>query len=219
LPSRRPPLPPGGVGRDPDRHCRVHALGFALGTPLAVGQVYGHPWLRRLVGIYAWFFRESRCLFFCFSFTSASARRWTSIFQPSPWPSSFGPHQFAYQSQIFRGAICHFRRGSQGARALGMSDSRRSSYYPAPGPQAFHPRLVQRVFILLRTRRWTYALGCGRNYGRAHFVATRTYQQLPLYVAAGVIFLSSLDRNEGAAPAGREGQYLRILDALIGRHL
>ena len=35
----------------------------------------------------------------------------------------------------------------------------------------------------------TYALGVAEIMARAHFVATRTYQQLPLYLTAGVIFL------------------------------
>ena len=33
------------------------AMGLVLGVPLAVGQVYGGPWLRRLVALYVWFFR------------------------------------------------------------------------------------------------------------------------------------------------------------------
>ena len=32
-------------------------MGLLLGVPLAVAQVYGGPWLRRLVALYVWFFR------------------------------------------------------------------------------------------------------------------------------------------------------------------
>jgi len=32
-------------------------------------------------------------------------------------------------------------------------------------------------------------LGVAEIMARAHFVATRTYQQLPLYLAAGILFL------------------------------
>ena len=32
-------------------------LGFVLGVPLSVGQVYGPRWIKKLIGIYIWFFR------------------------------------------------------------------------------------------------------------------------------------------------------------------
>jgi polar amino acid transport system permease protein len=32
-------------------------LGFAFGVPLAIGQVYGRPALRRTIGVTVWFFR------------------------------------------------------------------------------------------------------------------------------------------------------------------
>ena len=33
------------------------ALGLTLGIPLAVGQVYGRPWVRAVIAVYVWFFR------------------------------------------------------------------------------------------------------------------------------------------------------------------
>ena len=43
-------------------------LGFALGVPLAVAQVYGHPVLRRFITVYVWFFRGIPLLVFLFLF-------------------------------------------------------------------------------------------------------------------------------------------------------
>lgn len=39
-------------------------LGLVLGVPLAVGQVYGHPALRRVIAVYVWFFRGIPLLVF-----------------------------------------------------------------------------------------------------------------------------------------------------------
>lgn len=49
------------------------AMGLVLGVPLAVGQVYGGPWLRRLVALYVWF--SGACPFWCcfFSATACSS--------------------------------------------------------------------------------------------------------------------------------------------------
>ncbi|MBO6170562.1 MAG: amino acid ABC transporter permease, partial [Desulfovibrio sp.] len=33
------------------------SMGLLLGVPLAVAQVYGGAWARRLVALYVWFFR------------------------------------------------------------------------------------------------------------------------------------------------------------------
>ena len=43
--------------------------------------------------------------------------------------------------------------------------------------------------ILLKDSAITYALGVAEIMARTHFVATRTYQHLPLYIAAGAIYL------------------------------
>ena len=44
------------------------ALGLTIGVPLAVGQVYGHPALRRVIGVYVWFFRGIPLLVLLFLF-------------------------------------------------------------------------------------------------------------------------------------------------------
>jgi polar amino acid transport system permease protein len=59
-------------------------------------------------------------------------------------------------------------------------------------PQAIRlslPGWSNEYSIVLKDSAVTYALGVAEIMARAHFVATRTYQQLPLYLAAGMIFL------------------------------
>jgi len=97
----------------------------------------------------------------------------------------------AYQSQIFRGAIMSLPEGQlKAARALGMSD--RKAVMLIILPQALRlsiPGWSNEYSIVLKDSAVTYALGVAEIMARAHFVASRTYEQLPLYFAAGVMFL------------------------------
>ncbi len=168
------------------------ALGFALGAPLAVGQVYGHPVLRRFIAIYVWFFRGIPLLVFLFLFYFGLCTAFDinlSAFTVAI--IVLGLISSAYQSQIFRGAILSLPEGQlKAARALGMSDFKAISFIIFP--QALRlsiPGWSNEYSILLKDSAVTYALGVAEIMARAHFVATRTYQHLPLYFAAGVIFL------------------------------
>ena len=168
------------------------ALGLVLGVPLAVGQVYGHPALRRAIAVYVWFFRGIPLLVFLFLFYFGLC---TALdINLSAFAVAIivlGLISSAYQSQIFRGAILSLPEGQlKAARALGMSDLRAISVIILP--QALRlsiPGWSNENSILLKDSAVTYALGVAEIMARAHFVATRTYQQLPLYFTAGVIFL------------------------------
>jgi polar amino acid transport system permease protein len=167
-------------------------LGLVLGVPLAVGQVYGYPALRRAINIYVWFFRGIPLLVFLFLFYFGLC---TALdINLSAFTVAIivlGLISSAYQSQIFRGAILSLPEGQfKAARALGMSDLKAISCIILP--QALRlsiPGWSNEYSILLKDSAVTYALGVAEIMARAHFVATRTYQQLPLYFAAGVIFL------------------------------
>jgi polar amino acid transport system permease protein len=168
------------------------ALGLTIGVPLAVGQVYGRPALRRVIGVYVWFFRgiPLLVLLFLFYFGLCTALDINlSAFMVAI--IVLGLISSAYQSQIFRGAILSLPEGQfKAARALGMSDLKAISFIVLP--QALRlsiPGWSNEYSILLKDSAVTYALGVAEIMARAHFVATRTYQQLPLYLTAGVIFL------------------------------
>lgn len=168
------------------------ALGLALGVPLAVGQVYGHPVLRRAIGVYVWFFRGIPLLVFLFLFYFGLC---TALdINLSAFTVAIivlGLISAAYQSQIFRGAILALPEGQlKAARALGMSDLMAIASIVLP--QALRlsvPGWSNEYSIILKDSAVAYALGVAEVMARAHFVATRTYQQLPLYLAAGAIFL------------------------------
>jgi polar amino acid transport system permease protein len=168
------------------------ALGLALGVPLAVGQVYGGFLVRRVVGIYVWFFRgvPLLVLLFLFYFGLFTALE-INLSAFAVAIIVLGLISAAYQSQIFRGAIRSLPEGQlKAARALGMSDFQ--AIRAIVLPQALRlsiPGWSNEYSIILKDSAVTYALGVAEVMARAHFVATRTYQHLPLYFAAGVIFL------------------------------
>jgi polar amino acid transport system permease protein len=167
-------------------------LGLALGVPLAVGQVYGHAALRRTIGAYVWFFRGIPLLVFLFLFYFGLC---TALdINLSAFTVAIivlGLISSAYQSQIFRGAILSLPEGQlKAAQALGMSDLEGIIFIVLP--QALRlsvPGWSNEYSIILKDSAVTYALGVAEIMARAHFVATRTYQQLPLYLMAGAIFL------------------------------
>jgi len=167
-------------------------FGLVLGVSIAVGQVYGGKWLHRLTGVYIWFFRgvPLLVLLFLFYFGLCSLLHINlSAFTVSV--IVLGLITSAYQSQIFRGAIMSLPEGQlKAARALGMSD--RKAVMLIILPQALRlsiPGWSNEYSIVLKDSAVTYALGVAEIMARAHFVASRTYEQLPLYFAAGIMFL------------------------------
>jgi polar amino acid transport system permease protein len=167
-------------------------LGLMVGISIAVGQIYGGRWLRRLTVVYIWFFRgiPLLVLLFLFYFGLCSLLNINlSAFAVSI--ITLGLITSAYQSQIFRGAIMSLPEGQlKAARALGMSD--RKAVMLIILPQALRlsiPGWSNEYSIVLKDSAVTYALGVAEIMARAHFVASRTYEQLPLYFTAGVIFL------------------------------
>ena len=167
-------------------------LGLVLGINIAVGQVYGGKWLHRVIGVYIWFFRgvPLLVLLFLFYFGLCSFLNINlSAFTVSV--IVLGLISSAYQSQIFRGAIMSLPEGQlKAARALGMSDIKAVLLIVLP--QALRlsiPGWSNEYSIILKDSAVVYVLGVTEIMARAHFVASRTYEQLPLYFTAGVMFL------------------------------
>ncbi len=167
-------------------------LGLCLGTILAIGQVYGNTFVKRLVGIYIWFFRGVPLLvllflfyFGLFPYLNINLSAFTVA------AMVLGLISAAYQSQIFRGAILSLPVGQlKAARAIGMSETKSIAFIILP--QAFRlsvPGWSNEYSIVLKDSAVAYALGVMEVMARAHFVASRTYEHLPLYFTAGVIFL------------------------------
>lgn len=169
------------------------SMGLFLGLIFAVLQVYGNRSVRRLVGIYVWFFRGIPLLVLLFLFyfgILASLQIELSAFLVSI--IVLGLISSAYQSQILRGAILSLPEGQfKAARAIGMSDIKAIFFIILP--QALRlaiPGWTNEYTIIMKDSAITYALGVAEIMARCNHVASRTYQHFWLYILAGLIFLA-----------------------------
>lgn len=167
------------------------ALGFVLGLPLAVAQVYG-PWIvRRVVGLYVWFFRGVPILLLLFLFYfGLFDLLGIDIGTIGASCVVLGLASAAYQSQIFRGSIQNLPQGQmRAARALGLTDGQ--AIRSVILPQALRlsiPGWSNEYSILLKDSTLCFVLGTPEMMARTHFVASRTYEHLPLYLTAGLTY-------------------------------
>ena len=167
------------------------ALGFCLGLPLAVIQAYGPRPAARLVGVYVWFFRGVPILLLLFLF-------YYGVFNVLGLDVGtigascvvLGLASAAYQSQIFRGSLQALPQGQmRAAKALGMTPFQ--AIRSVTLPQALRlsiPGWSNEYSILLKDSAMCFALGTPEIMARTHFVASRTYEHLPLYITAGLIY-------------------------------
>ena len=166
-------------------------LGLCVGVPLAVTQVYGPRWARALVAAYVWFFRGMPVLLllflFYFGLTELIGLNLSTIAASC---LVLGMASSAYQSQIFRGAIQGLPAGQmKAAFALGMSEWQGIIHIILP--QALRlsiPGWSNEFSILLKDSAMCFVLGTPEIMARTHFVASRTYEHLPLYVTAGLLY-------------------------------
>ncbi|MBQ3893250.1 MAG: amino acid ABC transporter permease [Desulfovibrio sp.] len=169
------------------------ALGFCIGVPMAVAQVYGSVLLSSLVRLYVWFFRGVPVLLLLFLFYyGVFGMLGLEISTIGASCLVLGMTSAAYQSQIFRGAIQSIPPGQlKAGRALGMKDSQ--SIIHVILPQALRlsiPGWSNEYSILLKDSAMCFALGTPEIMARTHFVASRTYEHLPLYITAGLIYFA-----------------------------
>ncbi len=167
-------------------------MGLAFGLLLAVVQVYGRSWLRRVAAVYVWFFRgiPLLVLLFLFYFGVLAALE----IELSPFMVAIivlGLISSAYQAQILRGAILSVPEGQmKAARAIGMSDLRAIAFIILP--QALRlaiPGWSNEYTVIMKDSAVTYALGVAELMARTNHVASRTYQHLWLYLMVGFIYL------------------------------
>ncbi len=166
--------------------------GLIIGVPLALVQVYGNKKVAWLASGYVWFFRGVPILVLLFLF-------YFGLFSLlglnlSPFTSSWivlGLCSAAYQSQIFRGAIQSLPQGQlKAAKALGMTNFQAISNIILP--QAMRvaiPGWSNEYSIVLKDSAVAFVLGGTTEImARTHFVASRTYEHLPLYITAAICY-------------------------------
>lgn len=166
-------------------------LGFCLGVPLALAEVYGGRTARCLVAVYVWFFRglPILVLLYLFHFGLFVALDLNIPALPSG-ALILGLTSAAYQSQIFRASVEALPAGQlKAARALGFSDMQGLRHIILP--QALRlsiPGWSNEYSILIKDSALVYVLGVPELMARAHFVASRTTWHFTYYVLAGVLY-------------------------------
>ena len=168
-------------------------LGLVLGVPLAVGQVYGHPALRRVIAVYVWFFRgiPLLVLLFLFYFGLCTALD-INLSAFAVAIIVLGLISSAYQSQIFRGAILSISEGQMtAARSLGMTrwQAIRTIILPQamlialPGWSNEYPTVLTDTSIC-------YAIGVMELLTRTSQLVSQTYLTMPIYLACACVYIA-----------------------------
>ncbi len=166
-------------------------IGLILGVPAAAALVYGPRWLRVLLTVYLWFFRgvPVLALLFLFYFGLFTWLGW-NIPALAAVAIVLGCTTGAYQANIFRGAILSLPPGQfRAACALGMR--RWQAVRTIILPQALRlaiPAWSNEYSIILKDSALAFVVGAPEIMARTQFVASRTYQHLPLYIAAGLLY-------------------------------
>ena len=181
--------------------CGAMALGLILGVPMAAFSVYGPRWMKRCVNVYVWFFRGVPILTLLFLiYFGLFPLIETFIYDISDLrlniPSfaaallTLGLASGAYQSQIFRGAMLSLPAGQfKAAKALGMSHT--GAIKTIIIPQAIRvaiPAWSNEYSILLKDSAVAFVLGTMEIMARVEIVAKNTYNYMPLYILAGLIY-------------------------------
>ncbi|HLQ84923.1 MAG TPA: amino acid ABC transporter permease [Salinisphaeraceae bacterium] len=150
-------------------------IGFAIGTLVALGQVYGHPVIAALATAWAWFFRGVPALVLLFLFYYGPPVFNINIEPFTAAALAMGFRSSGYQSQIFRGAIESVPAGQMVAgRAIGMS--RLQTVWSIVLPQAFRlalPAWTNEFSAVLKDTTLVYAIGINEvmRFARTIYVA------------------------------------------------
>lgn len=166
-------------------------LGLVIGIFMAVGLVYGNRYIRFLLSVYVWIFRGVPVVvllflfyFGLFTFLDLNFSAFTSV------TIVLGMTTGAYQANIFKGAILSLPQGQfKAASALGMSNGQAIRNIVLPQILRMSiPAWSNEYSIILKDSALAFVIGAPEIMARTQFVASRTYQHLSLYIAAGVIY-------------------------------
>jgi len=167
-------------------------LGFLIGVPIAIGQVYGGRVVKTILDVYVWFFRGVPLIVQLFLF-------YWGVFPAMGFKLGalatsimvLGFRSGAYQSQIFRGAIESVDEGQLlAARSIGMTKIQ--SILHIVLPQALRiaiPGWTNEYAILLKDSAICFALGVMEILTRTRYVAVSLAMYFLPYLFAGILFI------------------------------
>ena len=166
-------------------------LGLVIGVFMAVGLVYGNRYIKFLLSTYVWIFRGVPVVVLLFLFyyglfhyLNLNLSAFASV------TIVLGMTTGAYQANIFRGAILSLPQGQfKAASALGMSNGQAIRNIVLPQILRLSiPAWSNEYSIILKDSALAFVIGAPEIMARTQFVASRTYQHLSLYIAAGFIY-------------------------------
>jgi polar amino acid transport system permease protein len=167
-------------------------LGFMVGIPLAVGQVYGNKLVKNIVVLpIVEFFRSIPALVLLFLFYFGASFLQLNF---SPFIAALlamGFRSAAYQSQIFKGAIKSIDIGQmQAARSLGMTKLKAIRYIILP--QALRlsiPSWSNEYASVLKDTSLVYALGITELMRQGRYIVARTFgNAILVYIICALIY-------------------------------
>jgi len=167
-------------------------LGFMVGIPLAIGEVYGNKLVKSLFVLpIVEFFRSIPALVLLFLFYFGASFLQLNL---SPFVAALlamGFRSAAYQSQIFKGAIKSIDIGQmQAARSLGMTKLKAIRYIILP--QALRisiPSWSNEYASVLKDTSLVYALGITELMRQGRYIVARTFgNAILVYVICALIY-------------------------------
>lgn len=165
-------------------------LGFLIGLPLAVGQVYGQKVVTSIISFYERVVRSVPLLVILML-----------VFYGLPWVGlnlppflaaviGIGVRSSAYQSQIFRGAIQSIKSGQLlAARSIGLSHVQAIRYITIP--QALRrsiPPWANEFTIVLKDTPLAYALGVVELLREGRYIIYSTFKPMVVFISAALIY-------------------------------
>ncbi len=166
-------------------------IGFVVGLPIAIGQVYGSRWLARLLHLYVWFFRGVPILVLLYLFYFGLTMQFGWDMHPFACACLvLGLTSGAYQSQIFRGAINSLPNGQKkAAEALGMNSF--TTITSIILPQALRlsiPGWSNEYSILLKDSTLVAVIGTSELLMRIVNISTSTSKFTAFYLTAALLY-------------------------------
>ena len=187
------------------------AVGFVVGTLVALLQVYVGRFFGALSRIYEWIFRSIPALVLLFLFYYGPPRFGIDISGFAAAMLALGFRSSAYQSQIFRGAIQSIPTGQMmAARSMGMSQVR--AIFTIILPQAFRlsiPGWTNEFSSVIKDTTLAYAVGFNEILRTARIVYD-THYDLAMLVLVFVALVFMVLTLVGNAAMGVAERKLRI---------
>lgn len=172
------------------------AIGLVIGLFMALARLSKNKLLRLGAIAYIDFFRGTPLLvqIFLVYFLIPKLLQWDTLpdnYQYIAGVLAMGLNSGAYIAEIFRAGIQSIDRGqSEAARSLGMTHAQSLRYVILP--QAFKrviPPLGNEFIALLKDSSLLSIIAIQELFYSAKIIAGRTYQPIPMYIAAALYYL------------------------------